>query len=154
MKVLRQLLSSLKRKKQTIAVIESVTGGYVSYLFTRLPGASQVFSLGLIPYALGAKKKLFTISEAYLKETQGVSEYLAGQLAKKVRTLAGTDFGASIVGFAGPQAPRGMKGMVCMAVADRHTVYTAHKKFKGPRDRIRRRASFALIRFIAHTLTR
>jgi nicotinamide-nucleotide amidase len=153
MQALKTLISSLKKKKQTIAVAESITGGYVSYLLSSLPGSSKVFRLGLVPYGGGAKKKLFNLSASYLKKTQGVSQELAHQLAKKVRTLSDADVGAAIVGFAGPQAPHTMKGTVYMAVARRKAVHTRCKKFKGSRDRIRKDAALALVRFILDTIT-
>jgi nicotinamide-nucleotide amidase len=148
MSKLDNLVSYLKRNKKTIAVTESVTGGYLSYLLTKIPGSSKVFKLGIVAYSPEAKSKLFGISTSYLQVTEGVSIEVAKDLAEKVKKILNTDIGASIVGFAGPKAKRSMKGVIFMAVASKHRIITRELKFKGERATVRRKASYALIDFI------
>ena len=143
-----KLIVFLKKQKKTIAVAESLTGGYVSYLLTQVPGASDAFKFGAVVYSLASKHLLFNLSSSELNATQGVSEHIAHVLAKKVKRFSDADIGAAIVGFAGPQAPQGMKGRVYMAVASQKKVYTRKTSLKGTRNKIRKNASGALLEFI------
>lgn len=152
MENLQRLITFLKRNKKTIAVAESVTGGYVSYLLTKIPGSSKVFKFGVVVYSIEAKHKFFKIPLSSLTSTEGVSEEVARTLAVKVRKLLNTDLGVSLVGFAGPKARKKMKGVVFMGIATKDTVLTRGKKFKGTRDTIRQKASYALIDFILKTI--
>ena len=149
---LKKLFNTLKKRKKTLAVCESITGGYVSFLLTKNPGASQIFQLGLVAYSLKSKNKFFKIPKEELEETQGVSQNIAKILAEKVRKFLNSDIGASIVGFAGPKAKKGMKGVVFMGFSDKNKTVTKKTKFKGSRDSIRKKASSAFIDFILENL--
>lgn len=149
---LHTLISFLKREKKTIAVAESVSGGYLSYLLTKIPGSSEVFKFGAVVYSSEAKHKLFKVPLEMLKSTEGVSEEVAKTLAIRVRKFLDTDLGASVVGFAGPKARKKMKGIMFMSIADKYRVITQKRKFKGDRDTVRRKVSYALIEFILKTI--
>lgn len=147
--ILNSLIKLLKRKKFSLAVAESVSGGYLAYLLTKTPGASSVFKGALIPYSLEAKNKFFKISPSLLKKTQGVSGEIALHLAKGVRKLFNADIGASLVGFAGPKAKKGVRvGTVFMGVADKKDIEVNKIVFKGTRDEVRKKASNLLIKLI------
>ena len=148
MKYLEELIFRLKKRKQTIAVAESCTGGYLSYLFTKVPGSSKVFKLGVVVYSISAKEKLLLIPPSLLKGNEGVSEEVAKFLAINVRKILNTNLGASVVGFAGPQAKKGMRGTVFMAVADKNCARVKEEKINGDRDTVRRKASYSLIKFV------
>ena len=151
-KNLNELIALLKKRGQTIAVAESLTGGYVSYLFTKIPGSSKVFKLGTVVYSLEAKHKLFKLPLKKLNSTQGVSEEIAKILAKEIKTRLNTDFGASIVGFAGPKAEKDMKGIAFMGLAKKKIILSQRKKFQGNRDTIRKQASYSLIEFVLNNI--
>ena len=65
--MLRKLIAALKKNKLTVSVAESCTGGYVSYLLTKIPGSSNVFKSGAVVYSLSTKNKLFGIPNNLLK---------------------------------------------------------------------------------------
>ncbi|KAK6020969.1 hypothetical protein OSTOST_13369, partial [Ostertagia ostertagi] len=53
------LISNLLReRKQTLALAESCTGGYISSLFTAIPGASEIFKGAIVPYTNLSKHEL------------------------------------------------------------------------------------------------
>ncbi len=152
MRKTKELFSLLKKEKKTIALCESVTAGLASYLLTRFCGASQIFKLGIAAYSLEAKNKLFGIPQKELKETQGVSEGIAKILAEKIRKLINSDIGASIVGFAGPKAKRGMKGIIFVGFSDKNKTVVKKIKLKGERNTIRKKSALFLIEFILENL--
>ncbi len=152
MKKLKTLVNLLKKRKKTIAVAESMSGGYLSYLLTKIPGSSNFFRLGVVAYSLQAKHKLFNIPYTILNPTQGVSEKIAKILAKKIKGILGTDLGASIVGFAGPKAKKGMRGVVYLSLAKHRKIVTKRERISGSREEVRKKASYALIEFILNNL--
>ena len=146
---IKKLIITLKEKNQTLALAESCSGGYASYLLTKISGASEVFKGATIVYTLEAKNKLFKIPFSLLEKTQGVSKEVALKLATRVRKKLNADIGASIVGFAGPGTKKGIKiGTTFMAFSSKNKQKGKKIIIKGSRDSIRKKASAGLIDFI------
>lgn len=151
---LENLIRLLKAKKITIAAAESCSGGYLSYLLTKLPGSSKIFKGSIVVYSLEAKNKFFKIPFSLLKKTQGVSKEIAALLARGVKKSFEVDIGLSIVGFAGPGTKQVVKqGTVFFAVADKNGVIVKKAIIKGSRDYIRKQASFLVIDLLYKRLT-
>ena len=68
----KKITNKLKKKKLTISVAESCTGGLLSSTLTSFTGASQFYTLGLITYSNRSKVNLLKISNKYFffDETQ------------------------------------------------------------------------------------
>lgn len=139
---LENLITFLKAKKITIAAAESCSGGYLSYLLTKIPGSSKVFKGSIVVYSLEAKNTFFKIPLPLLKKTQGVSKDIAVSLAKGARKSFNTDIGLSVVGFAGPGAKQ---GIVFFAVTDKNGVAAKKAIIKGSRDYVRKKVSLMVI---------
>jgi nicotinamide-nucleotide amidase len=153
MNKLKSLIFYLKVKKLTIAAVESVSGGYLSYLLTKIPGSSKVFQGGFVAYSLQSKNKLLRIPNQLLNKTQGVSENVSILLAKRTKQLFKTDLAVSLVGFASAPAQKGVKvGTVFMAVADRYGVISKKILIKGSRDCVRKQASLMAIDLLCKRL--
>jgi len=151
-KKLKKLIITLKEKGQTLALAESCSGGYASYLLTKIPGASMVFKGAVVVYSLQAKNKLFEIPCSLLKKTQGVSKEVALKLATKVRKKFNADIGASIVGFAGPGTKKGIKvGTTFIAFSSKNKKGTRKVIIKESRDLVRKKVSQRLIDLIYKT---
>ena len=149
MSKLEDLIGLLKTKKLTIVATESCSGGYLSYLLTKIPGSSKIFKGSIVVYSLEAKNNFFKIPLPLLKKTKGVSEKIAVLLAKSARKSFKVDIGLSLVGFAGPDAMKGTKkGTVFFAVADKNGVAVKKLIIKGSRDYVRRTASLSVIDFL------
>jgi len=149
-----ELISELKKKNSSLALAESITGGRASALITSVPGSSQIFSLGAIVYSLKAKHELLDLPMSELTPARGVSQAIASGLAEKVKALTGTDYGAGIVGFAGPSAPEGKLGLIYMAVSSPKRNQTRKLDLKGSRTKIQDRAALALLEFILEEVRR
>jgi PncC family amidohydrolase len=149
MKTLQKLITSLKHKKLSLAAVESCSGGYLSYLLTKIPGSSKIFKGGIVAYSLEAKNKFFKIPLPLLKKTQGVSSQVALLLAKRVRKIFNCDIGMSLVGFAGPEVKMGKKvGTVFIGIADKKGIMVKKVIIKGDRDFVRKKASLKAIELI------
>jgi nicotinamide-nucleotide amidase len=86
----------------TIAVAESCTGGLVGSFLTDVSGSSEYFDRALVTYSNGAKQDLLAVSRESLDQYGAVSEPVAREMAKGVRDTAGTTYGLSTTGIAGP----------------------------------------------------
>ncbi|MDP2923663.1 MAG: CinA family protein [Candidatus Omnitrophota bacterium] len=149
MNTLKNLIAILKNKKKSLAVAESCSGGYLSYLLTKIPGSSKVFKGSIVVYSLEAKNKFFKIPLPLLKKTQGVSNEIALLLAKRVKKVFNSDIGVSLVGFAGPETKKGIKaGTVYITVANRAGVISKKMVIKGSRDTVRKKASLFAINLL------
>ena len=99
----KKIISVLKRKKLSLAIAESCTGGLLSSSITSISGSSKVFTLGLITYSNNAKIKILRVPKITILKYGAVSfetvrEMLSGlcdQAESKTLTIA-------ISGVAGP----------------------------------------------------
>jgi len=119
----------LIQRQQTLAVAESCTGGLVANLLTNIPGSSAFFDRGLVTYSNAAKTELLGVPRSTLDRHGAVSAETAQAMAQGVRRMAGTDYGVSITGIAGPGGGSLEKpvGLVYVACCDKNeTVWEKH----------------------------
>ena len=106
----------LIRRKLTVAVAESCTGGLVAAVLTAHGGSSRFFRGGAVVYSNEAKTALIHGHGA-------VSSVVAGALARGARERLGARIGLGVTGIAGPggATPGKPVGLVYVAVdSDEH----------------------------------
>ncbi|MGF1447883.1 MAG: competence/damage-inducible protein A [Opitutales bacterium] len=96
------VFDELRAMEKTLAVAESCTGGLLSNAFTDIPGASKVFSGGVVCYKNEAKVELLGVPEAIIEQHGAVSAETAVAMAMGVAEKLDTDYAMSVTGFAGP----------------------------------------------------
>ena len=134
-----QVVGLLTRRRQTVAVAESLTGGLLGAAITIVPGASSVFRGGVIAYATDVKAALLGVSAALLAERGAVDPDVAGAMAAGVRERLGAAIGAATTGVAGPDAADGKPpGTVHIAVSTVGGTVVQTLALSGGRDEIRR----------------
>ena len=134
-----QIVGLLARRRQTVAVAESLTGGLLGAAITTVPGASSVFRGGVIAYATDVKAALLGVSAALLAERGAVDPDVAGAMAAGVRERLGAAIGAATTGVAGPDAADGKPpGTVHIAVSTAGGTVVQTLALSGGRDEIRR----------------
>ena len=92
----------LINKKQTLAVVESCTGGLLSKRLTDIPGSSRYIKFNAVTYSNEFKHKMLGVSNGILKKYGAVSLEVAASMASGIKNLAETNIGLSITGIAGP----------------------------------------------------
>ena len=134
-----QIVGLLTRRRQTVAVAESLTGGLLGAAITTVPGASSVFRGGVFAYATDVKAALLGVSAALLAERGAVDPDVAGAMAAGVRERLGAAIGAATTGVAGPDAADGKPpGTVHIAVSTAGGTVVQTLALSGGRDEIRR----------------
>jgi nicotinamide-nucleotide amidase len=132
----------LKKKKLTLSVAESCTGGLLASEIARYAGASAFFKGGTVAYHHEIKEKL-GVSPETIKSYGEVSPQVAGELARSVRTRMNTDYGIGITGIAGPDGGTRKKpvGLVYIGLAGpKEKVRVSEHLLWGDRNQIQRRA--------------
>ena len=104
----------------TLALAESCTGGLLAKRLTDEAGASAYFIEGLVTYSNDSKERLLGVPNDLLVQHGAVSEPVAGAMAEGIRKVAGTDYGLSVTGVAGPEGGSEQKpvGLVFVGVSD------------------------------------
>lgn len=145
----------LRDGKRTFAVAESCTGGMVASLITDVPGSSDYFLGGVVPYGNDAKTKFLGVGEETLRSHGAVSEETALEMARGAVERFGADVAASVTGIAGPGggSPEKPVGTVWFAVADRDGRQIAKRRsFVGERSLVRRYASLHALELVRRHL--
>ncbi|HZY57636.1 MAG TPA: competence/damage-inducible protein A [Rubrobacteraceae bacterium] len=110
----------LTERGETLALAESCTGGLLAKLLTDRAGSSAYFVEGLVTYSNDAKERLLGVPHELLVEHGAVSEPVARAMAEGARENAGTDYGLSVTGVAGPDGGTEEKpvGLVFVGLSD------------------------------------
>lgn len=111
----------LIRNHLTITSAESLTCGMFQSTLGMIPGISSVFSGGFVTYSNYMKHKLLSIPSRIIDQAGVVSKPTAIEMAKRSRSIMGTDLAISFTGVAGPSSLEGQpSGTVWIGFADRH----------------------------------
>lgn len=147
------VLARLEGRRETLATMESLTGGMVGETLTSVAGASQVYLGGVVAYALQAKAA-FGVPESLLQKHGSVSEEAATAMAEAASRLFGADWSLATTGVAGPGESEGKSvGEVHLAVCYAGGSVTKSLKFPPlTRDWLRERATFSALSLLLKTL--
>ncbi len=142
-----------------VTTAESLTGGLVAEMLTRVPGASEVFRGGWVAYSDAFKHRELGVDRALLAAHGAVSEPVARAMAEGARARAEADWALATTGLAGPgdgQAPDGTPiaagtFYVALAAGDRPTQAARHRH-PGGRTTVQRRAAVLALDLLRRAL--
>ena len=129
------LVELLTRKKLTLAVAESCTGGLLANRITNVPGSSVVFLAGYVCYSNEAKVEILGVEPKLIEKHGAVSEEVARTMAEGARKRGRSTYALATTGIAGPNGGTKEKpvGTVYVALADASE--TKVKRLFFPSDR-------------------
>ncbi len=140
-KLSQEIGSVLRKKRLTLSVCESCTGGMLGSIITRVPGSSKYFLGGIIAYSNDSKRRIVGVQSNELKQYGAVSPEVAGKMAQGVQSVFKSDIGIGITGIAGPSGGSKKKpvGLVYISLSSKKRILVKKLLLKGSRDQIRRR---------------
>ena len=93
----------LIKKKLTISVAESCTGGLLAYNLTKLANSSKYFQMGLTTYSNKAKIKILKVNQNIIKKYGAVSEECCLSMLNSLMKMNKVSIALAITGIAGPK---------------------------------------------------
>ena len=133
----------LIKKKLTISIAESCTGGLVSSTFINYPGISSVFMEGCITYSNESKIKRLGVNPNTLDIYGAVSEETAIEMVEGIAKNFNTNVAISTTGIAGPDGGSIEKpvGLVYIGIYINGNTTVKKYIFNGNREEIRLKAT-------------
>ena len=131
----------LIKKKKSISVAESCTGGFLSHTLTNVPGSSDYFKRGYVTYSNEAKMDLLGVSKETLETFGAVSPETAEEMVAGVYKHTESDICVATTGIAGPGGGSTEKpvGLVYIGFSFEGNITVIKKQFSGSRENIKKR---------------
>ena len=129
-----QLLhKKLIKKKLTISVAESCTGGLLAHNLTKLANSSKYFHMGLITYSNQSKIKILKVNENIIKKYGAVSKECCKSMVQNLTKISKSKINVSITGIARPGGSSKNKpvGLVYIGIKKGKTMLIDKNKFKS-----------------------
>jgi len=128
---------TLRRRGETVAVAESLTGGRIAAELSEQAGSSDFFSGSLVCYTTASKAAVALVPEELLERFGPVSEEVAGALAAGAAARFDAALGIGATGVAGPGPHDGQPaGTICVGATYRSAVITRRLSGYGRRDNV------------------
>jgi nicotinamide-nucleotide amidase len=129
-----QLLhKKLIKKKLTISVAESCTGGLLAHNFTKLANSSKYFQMGLTTYSNQSKIKILKVNTNIIKKYGAVSAECCKAMVQNLSKISKCKINVSITGIAGPGGGSKDKpvGLVYIGITKGKKNYVIKNLFKS-----------------------
>jgi nicotinamide-nucleotide amidase len=143
-RVVHDLLTS---RQETLAVAESLTGGWISKQFTDFSGSSAYLLGDVVAYADDAKENILGVQRETLDQYGAVSEETCTEMAHGVRHRLGATYGLATTGIAGPTGgtPKKPVGLTYIGISWDGGCLVKRQVYGGTRDDVRRAASHGAV---------
>lgn len=162
-----RLVAEAASRGLRIAVAESLTGGLLADALVSVPGASQVFSGGIVAYDTALKRSLLGVEAELLAARGPVDPEVARQMASGVRracavpadggAMRPSDIGIATTGVAGPDPdPQSGQpaGTVWIGLSHGAQTRALRLSLDGDRAAIRAATVHEAVRLLAETVDR
>ena len=136
---IKSLHKKLIKKKLTISLAESCTGGLLAHNLTKLSNSSKYFQMGLTTYSNQAKIKILRVNKNIIKKYGAVSKECCKVMVKNLSNISKSRINVSITGIAGPGGGSKHKpiGLVYIGIKKGNYLKIHENKFKSKaRNRI------------------
>lgn len=144
------VVHGLAERRETLATVESLTGGLLAAAIVEVAGVSSVYRGGLVVYATELKSRLAGVPQELLAERGPVDPDVAVALAEGGRRRCDVDWCLATTGVAGPRPQDGKPvGLVYVAAAGPTGSVVRRLGLGGDRDLIRSAAVVQALRLLA-----
>ena len=127
------LHKKLIKKKLTISVAESCTGGLLAHNLTKLANSSKYFQMGLTTYSNRAKMKILKVNKNIINKYGAVSNECCKTMVQNLSKISKSKINISITGIAGPGGASKNKpvGLVYIGIKKGKTLLIKENRFKS-----------------------
>lgn len=129
------MVEMLSKRKLTLAIAESFTGGLIQDWLTDVPGSSAIFPGGIVTYSNDLKINFTDVSPKTLEKFGAVSEQVALEMVRGIQNRFNTNCAISTTGIAGPGGGSKQKPVGLCFVAARHQDKEFVRKFNFGTER-------------------
>ncbi len=131
------VLRLLLKRKETIAVAESCTGGGIGSKLTKIPGSSKIFHGGVIAYNNSIKQRILGVPEELINTYGAVSKPVVESMAEGVQKKFKVNWAISVSGIAGPTGGSELKpvGLVNFCIKGPKTLIAWEERFGSNKTR-------------------
>jgi nicotinamide-nucleotide amidase len=139
----------------TVAAAESCTGGLISEMLTRTPGASATFKGGVVAYDNSIKEGVLNVPSETISAYGAVSAQTVKAMAQAVKELCGASIGLSVSGIAGPTGGSAEKpvGTFFIGISTPTTSFEVRSLYMGERFNIRMYAAYVALDLVRRVVT-
>ncbi|WP_434743286.1 CinA family protein [Micromonospora sp. SH-82] len=143
----------LALRHETLATVESLTGGLLAAAIVEIAGVSSIYRGGLVVYSTDMKAQLADVPTGLLAERGAVDADVAVALAEGGRRRCGVDWCVATTGVAGPEPQDGKPvGLVFVAVAGPDGTTVRQLDLDGGREHIRSATVIEALRLLAERI--
>jgi len=137
----------LTRRGETLAVAESLTGGWIGKRFTDLAGSSAYFLADVVSYSDDAKAEYLGVQSETLSTFGAVSEETCTEMVHGIRHRTGATYGLATTGIAGPggATPKKPVGLTYIGVSWDGGCLVKRQVYSGARDDVRQRSVHGVV---------
>ena len=134
-----QLLhQKLIKKKLTISVVESCTGGLLAYNLSKLANSSKYFQMGLTTYSNQSKISILNINKNIIRKYGAVSSQCCKSMVQNLSKISKSKINVSITGIAGPSGSSKNKpvGLVYIGIKQGKNLIIKENRFNSKKRNI------------------
>ncbi len=130
---IKLLHKKLIKKKLTISVAESCTGGLLAHNLTKLANSSKYFQMGLTTYSNQAKIKILKVNQNLIGKYGSVSKECCKAMVQNLSKISRSKINISITGIAGPGGGTNEKpvGLVYIGIKKGNKIIIKKNLFKS-----------------------
>lgn len=144
----------LNKRRLTLGVVESATGGLISHRLTNVTGISEWYKGSITAYANETKVRAVGVDAGTIARYGAVSHEVAEEMAVCGRTTLNVDICISDTGIAGPggATPGKPVGLFYLGLACGNTTLSRRHVFSGIREEIKNAAAEAALSWLIEYL--
>ena len=148
----KKVFEKLIKKKITVSVAESCTGGLIASEIISIPNSSKIFNLGLITYSNKSKEKILNVKKKNLIKYGAVSSQICKEMLDNLYKITKSNVCVSTTGIAGPGGGSALKpvGLVYIGLKYKKMskIFMFNFSKKLPRNKIQKLAVSKVINLL------
>jgi nicotinamide-nucleotide amidase len=128
-----KIVKLLTKKKLTLSLAESCTGGLLASSITSISGSSKIFIMGFVTYSNNAKVKFLKVPKKTITNHGAVSHETCLSMVKNLSKISKSNISISITGVAGPNGGTKEKpvGLVYIGIKKGNKIIVKKNIFKN-----------------------